>query len=528
MKQMLLFTGAIVLVWPHTAAARPQDAEQDPVARFAIVMGKNEPEDAGRATLRYADDDAFLMHQLLEEAGVRSTLLVTPDPDTRALHRLDETPRPTLKRLRSVFNRVSKAIAAARENGRRTELILFYSGHGDVADGEGFVVLEDGRLTRSVLMDEIIARSPAQTNHVIIDACKSYYMVFDKGPGGARRPFFEAFDVSASRKNLDRTGFVLSASSHHDSHEWERFQAGIFSYEVRSALRGGADANQDGRITYGELGAFVSTANAEIVNPKLRPQFLVRPPGRDSDYAKPLLGWARREGRLEVDAKSSGHYYIETPSGIRIADVHPAGEQALTVYLPESRPLFVRTANETAEGILDNERTIVLSTLAMTPVHITRKGALNLAFESIFSAPFGRAEVRAYQARAESAARAEGAGQLRIHVKREGGADRWRGALLGGTVAAFVAGGTLNLVAFTRLKKAEDASQSKIPSLNRTIHRLNTATLVCYSVAAAAGVAWLTLKLLNIRKKRRRLAVSPAVDPSGRMVGLFYWRTFSM
>ncbi len=53
------------------------------------------------------------------------------------------------------------------------ELFVFYSGHGDVAHGEGYVMLEDRRLTRRMLY-QLLASSGAERNHVIVDACKPF------------------------------------------------------------------------------------------------------------------------------------------------------------------------------------------------------------------------------------------------------------------------------------------------------------------------------------------------------------------
>lgn len=59
------------------AAARPAEAQSvaGAVARFAVVIGNNQPETTQGAVLRYADDDAVATHRLLVEAGVDSTLL---------------------------------------------------------------------------------------------------------------------------------------------------------------------------------------------------------------------------------------------------------------------------------------------------------------------------------------------------------------------------------------------------------------------------------------------------------------------
>jgi hypothetical protein len=67
---------------PRAAAALPGQ----PVARFAIVIGNNRPEDATRPVLRYADDDAVATHRLFVEAGVDSLLLARLDDQSRRLH----------------------------------------------------------------------------------------------------------------------------------------------------------------------------------------------------------------------------------------------------------------------------------------------------------------------------------------------------------------------------------------------------------------------------------------------------------
>ena len=517
MRWWWLVLGLTSMRLSNAEASVPDARDPDHVAKFALIVGKNEPEETGQATLRYADDDAISMHRLLQEAGIKSVLLVSPDQDTARLHDIHGTKTPTLGAVLRAFAGITSEINAARKRGQRTEFFFFYSGHGDVSEGEGFVVLDNSRLTRTDLLEKIVARSPAHANHVIIDACKSYFMVFNKGPGGERRPFDRAFGGAASGKNLDRTGFVLSASSDEDSHEWERYQAGIFSYEVRSALRGGADANRDGRITYGELGAFVTTANKGIVNPKFRPNFLVTPPGREpGNLSNSLLFWEERHGSLMVDVDAAVHFYVETSTGIRIVDVHPTRAQKLTLHLPEVRPLFIRWANDKAEGVLDTGKTVRLSSVSFQPTAVARKGALNIAFESLFSTPFGAVDVNAYEAE-------ETGLYAREQAKRRDAQRRLnllRYTLFGTATGALVVGGTMSLLAMKARHDAEAGAQQEVPSMNETIDKYNTAAIVFYSVAAAAGISWLTVKLWSIRKTKRTLAVYPIVVPSGCILGL--------
>jgi hypothetical protein len=277
---VLAIAAIIVGCGPAFADVAPPAAAA-PAARFAIVIGNNRSPNPRAETLRFADDDALAVHQLLVAAGVSSVLLTRLDETTATLHPDAVTSGlPRWTDLGAAFDRLERQMQRERTAGRTVELVVFYSGHGDVEHGEGFVVLEDEHLTRRRLV-ELLERSPATRNHVIIDACKSYFLAFEKGPGGRRTRFAGNLIVPAelSAKRLANTGFVLSTSSDRDSHEWERFGGGVFSHEVRSALLGAADVDRDGSISYAELGAFLTTASQAVTNPRFRPDFLVRPPG---------------------------------------------------------------------------------------------------------------------------------------------------------------------------------------------------------------------------------------------------------
>src|SRR5262249_13752622 len=140
---------------------------------------------------------------------------------------------------------------------------------------------------------------------------------------------------------LPRVGFLLSTSGAEDSHEWEAFQSGVFSHEVRSALRGAADLDGDGKVTYREAAAFIYMANRAIENERFRPRFLARAP-RDSEV---LVEHAAHQARLEVGEGARGHHFVEDRRGERLADFNPGDNGALDILLPraaEDWPLFVR------------------------------------------------------------------------------------------------------------------------------------------------------------------------------------------
>ena len=143
----------------------------------------------------------------------------------------------------------------------------------------------------------------------------------------------------------------------------------------------------------------------------------------------------------------------------------------------------------------------------MKPATVGRKGALSVAFELLFSTPFSSEAVTAYDTLyAEKAARlpAPSADHL----------GPIRAALFGVGVGALVLGGTMSIMALTVRNDARQSTQPEIPSLNRKIERYDTAAIALYSIAAASGISWLTLKLLSSKREHREVTLFPMVSPT--------------
>jgi hypothetical protein len=316
------------------APAGAATTNREPV--YAVVVGVNRPLGKHTLRLRYADDDAILFHRLFKSVG-DSTLLVSPDDATRRLHgSLHLALAPTRKNLLAALERTFARMEQARERGLKPQFYFVYSGHGDVKNNRGYLALDDTRLTSDDLARLVLARSPAINNHVVVDACRSYYLVQEKRAGGERRPIKGRFHQPESLlRRFPHTGFLLSTSSDENSHEWAEFQAGIFSHEVRSGLLGPADANRDGRVTYDEIWAFVETANRRIPNERYRPTIFMRPPRGDG--SRHLLDMRRFRGAaIRVPARQAGRYMLEDRHGVRLADLHTAPGEPVTLWLPRA------------------------------------------------------------------------------------------------------------------------------------------------------------------------------------------------
>lgn len=473
-------------------AAAPGGAAD--VARFALVVGHNASDDPKTQDLRYADDDAVATHRLLSTAGVESVLLTELDEGTRSLYPGLDFQHPTLDNLVAAMKRQRHAMEAASTAGKNTEFLFFYSGHGDVENGQGYVTLNGGRLTRSLLYSEILGNSTADRNHIFVDACKSYFLIFDRGPGGRRRPSPVSFVDRVGASRFTNTGFVLSTSSDRDSHEWEQFQAGVFSHEVRSALWGSADADGDGVITYAELGAFLTNANAAIPNERFRPDFMVRPPGpKPGDLESPVLGWANGTATLHVD-RAAGHIYLENATGTRIVDSHLARDTKSEIRLPAQRPLFVRETATGNEFLLEANSSFQLSELSPQPVEMSRRGALHVAFTLLFERPFDAGTVtsftRSYLEAGDPLDRI-----VVVETEENDEASVWEQTALWGGVGFAALGIAFNLGACEHGESHKNASQQGKAAANSTIRNLNTAAVISYAVAGAALTTWLTLRL---------------------------------
>jgi hypothetical protein len=254
------------------------------------------------------------------------------------------------------------------------------------------VALADGRLYRRDLEERILAASGADTNHVVVDACRSYYFVYDRGPGGIRQPWNSPYFISGAAARFRNTGFLLASSSEAPTHEWEEFQAGIFSHEVRSGLLGSADLDGDGRISYDEIAAFVHVANRPIRNAKFRPAFVARPPASGDTVLLDLADASA--GSVTTGKQASARFLLEDELGVRWADLHPGAGRPVTLRLPAARwsphHFFFRTSGGQQEYRIAAGETAALDRRTPVPAATLARGAAHEAFAQLFAEPFDR------------------------------------------------------------------------------------------------------------------------------------------
>ncbi len=373
-------------------ATAATDAEA-PTARFALVIGVNRALDASTAPLTFADDDAARSFDLFRAMGARALLLSSLDPNTTRLHpqAVAEARPATRAGLEAAVTRIAADVATARERAIATELYVVYAGHGDADKGQGYVTLEDGRLTGAEILRDVIERIGARRAHVIVDACSSFLLVSARGPGGARRTL-AGFSQIGTLLGAEGVGLFLSTSSASESHEWEAIQSGIFSHEVRSGLAGAADADGDGRVRYDELAAFIERANGTIPNEKFRPRVFARPPS-DSPVLADLRG-ALQERRIEIPGDRSGRWFLEDAQGVRLVDLHSAaGTRVALLHRPAATPLFLRDVDLGVEVEIAGDGVVDVGALTPVEPRTKTRSAAHHAFTQLFAEPFDAASV---------------------------------------------------------------------------------------------------------------------------------------
>jgi hypothetical protein len=374
---------------------------------YAVVIAENRSLDPGVKPLQFADDDGAKTWELFSLFADRTALFVVLDADTARLHpdaaRNAESPERA-----AIFDKLARfnaEMARDLDRGDEPELFFIYAGHGDVdGNGQGYVNLRDGKLTRAELYRDVIAPSKAKFVHVVVDACKSYFLVNARGShkrwvddavpadeGAAGDAHLQAFLEEEQLERHPRAGVIVATSGDQETHEWARYRGGILSHELRSALSGAADVNGDGRIEYSELRAFLAAANARVRNPEARVDVFARAPALDRHHALIDLRQAAPTARfLHFGAGLGGRFFVEDDRGVRVADLNKEPGAAFDLMVSARRAYYVRSDDQEAEASI-GERRVEVASLPWHARAIAARGALDATFRNdLYREPYGR------------------------------------------------------------------------------------------------------------------------------------------
>ncbi|MBP9087910.1 MAG: caspase family protein [Kofleriaceae bacterium] len=214
---------------PEAAPSTPATTNED-TSQYAILIGANVG-GPGQPPLRYAQDDARKMHEVLTELSGYS-------PDN--IIRLNQ---PTPAQMIAALDRVAARIVADQMAGKVSRVLFHYSGHAKATA----LNLGDNEFR----LDELRARLtglPSKLTVVVLDACPSGAFSRIKGATAAAD-----FSIN-SRSRLDATGIAVLASSTGSelSQESENLRSSYFTHHLLVGMRGAADSNHDGRVSVDE------------------------------------------------------------------------------------------------------------------------------------------------------------------------------------------------------------------------------------------------------------------------------------
>jgi hypothetical protein len=486
--------GVGLLLSNGIALAEPVDARQPRL--FALLIGANRAVDPELPPLRYADDDAARYLELFDTLGAESVVLADLDDNTRRLHpRAAAVARPpTLASLAAALDDLALAMAEARGAGGQTVLYVAFAGHGRALAGRGQLALRDGWISGETLARDVIGRLEPDVGHILVDACDSLLLAYQRGPGGNRRP--ERGFTAGPLARLENVGLLLSSTSTRESHEWEAFQSGVFSHEVRSGLYGAADADGDGAVDYREIAAFVDRANESIPNERFRPHVLARAPAgrRDVlvDLGRGVAGW------LEIEPALHGHYVLDDELGVRTAELHSSPMQAVRLRLPASMRLaYLRRLGSDREYEIRPPRSgsVRLAALTSAMPRVAARGAASAAFGRIFELAFDVGVVERLD-RGAPPPDLLGAGEPPRPEPRGG----WRGPVGWSAIAVGtgLAGGSLAALLSARSiapDREGDLDQREVVEINRRIGARNRLATRLGLAAAGAAITGAVLLL---------------------------------
>lgn len=215
---VLSFFFLVIFVFPLPALAK----------RYALILGNNEA-GFGKAPLRYAERDADQIFEVLTEIGSFSANRVRLLKGRDAITVLEE------------LEKIKKQIKKERKKFKGDTLFVFYySGHADT----DVFYLNSSKLPVKKLKDAV-KDMPAKVKIAILDACHSGEITQTKG-GQKVAPFEVVVD-----DHLKSEGevFISSSTAIEPSLESEELAASFFTHYLISGLRGGADKNNDSRVS---------------------------------------------------------------------------------------------------------------------------------------------------------------------------------------------------------------------------------------------------------------------------------------
>ena len=219
---------------------------------LAIIIGVEKYENTFSAP--FAKRDAELFYDFA------SNIMGIPQENITLLINKEATLVNTIKTIRKLKNKITK---------NKTDIYLFFSGHGlaSTEDSDVYLfpyngdpeVLDISALKRDEIFQQIADYEPASVT-VFLDTCYSGATRSNELLIASAKPIF----LEVAPTNIPSNFTLISASANNQiASSLDGAEHGLFSYYLMKGLEGGADNNDDKKITSEEIFTFVA-AKVEV------------------------------------------------------------------------------------------------------------------------------------------------------------------------------------------------------------------------------------------------------------------------
>ena len=319
----------------------PWDAGAAAGRRLGLFVGSNGAPH-GREPLRHAEADARRLRQVFVDVGemaeADAKLLLGPDHDA------------LLAALRDLTARAAEDPDAL--------VLFYYSGHADdraLLLGPSELRLADLRAT----LESIRARLGVH----IVDACRSGALTRAKGATRGAR-----FSVVAEPRAEGRV-VITSSAAWEDAQESDRLGGSFFTLHLTSALRGAADADDDGAVTLAEAYDYVyartvSSTRATVAGPQ-HPTYRYDLRGRGDT----VLTWVDRGDMGHLALGDGDYLVIDAGTGRVVAEVS-ARAKGETLAL---RGGVYRVSRRDDDALWEGDVPLASGATARADAHLTRR-----------------------------------------------------------------------------------------------------------------------------------------------------------
>jgi hypothetical protein len=129
----------------------------------------------------------------------------------------------------------------------------------------------------------------------------------------------------------------------------------VFSHALRSGLLGAADANQDGRISYDELEAFITVSSSSQTNEAYRPHLFARAPKVNSTFLDLSHLHVGAPGLQRFPLTLDGKVTFRDGHGVRWLDINAEHGFAPVLWLPTSSGTVTSTVVRDGRALLHEQ-----------------------------------------------------------------------------------------------------------------------------------------------------------------------------